>query len=206
MTPPKMCLRFDIVLVNCRNVYMIYCARVGTRLIFSLLSHCSVSILLRRLKHRRFFTESALRSLHHFSRRHNYCARAWTCQISLLLCHRCVSITIHCLKHRRFFTEPALQSPTSLLVAGTIVQKCRLTSSDRYYAIPAFPSHYAVSNIDGYSQSRHYDPLTGAAIFYGVSQTSCYQNPLVGFFNIDFDFFAFLRTQTLSFSMGIFSL
>ncbi|CAN6861235.1 unnamed protein product, partial [Brassica oleracea] len=29
MTPPKMCLRFDIVLVNCRNVYMIYCARRG---------------------------------------------------------------------------------------------------------------------------------------------------------------------------------
>ncbi|KAH0944107.1 hypothetical protein HID58_003744, partial [Brassica napus] len=41
------------------------------------------------------------------------------------------------------------------------------------------------------------DPFLGAAIVYGGSQTSCYQNPLVGFFNVDFDFFAFFRMQAL---------
>ncbi|CAN6820899.1 unnamed protein product, partial [Brassica oleracea] len=69
--PPKICLRFNIVLVNCRNVSLIYCARVWIRMIFS---RC-VSITLHRLKHRRFFTESTLQSFHPFPRCRSYCAR-----------------------------------------------------------------------------------------------------------------------------------
>ncbi|CAN6982504.1 unnamed protein product, partial [Brassica oleracea var. botrytis] len=54
-----------------------------------------------------------------------------------------------------------------------------------------------ISSIDSSSQSRHCDPLTGATIFYGGFQISCYQNPLVGFFNVDFDLFVFLRTRAV---------
>ncbi|CAN6820898.1 unnamed protein product, partial [Brassica oleracea] len=79
----------------------------------------------------------------------------------------------------------------------TIVQECGLASTDRYYITAASPLHYAISSIDSSSQSRHCDPLTGATIFYGGSQISCYQNPLVGFFNVDFDLFAFLRTRAV---------
>lgn len=75
--PPKICFRFNIVLVNCRNVFVIYCARVWTRLIYSLLRHRCVSITLRRLKHQHFFTESTVQSSHPFPRSRNYCARVW---------------------------------------------------------------------------------------------------------------------------------
>ncbi|CAF2103582.1 unnamed protein product [Brassica napus] len=74
------------------------------------------------------------------------------------------------------------------------VQECGFASSDCYNNIAASPLHYAVSSIDGSSQC---DPFLGAAIVYGGSQTSCYQNPVVGFFNVDFDFFAFFRMQAL---------
>ncbi|CAN6930730.1 unnamed protein product [Brassica oleracea] len=101
------------------------------------------------------------------------------------------------LKHRQFFTKSALRSSTLFLVEGTTVQERGHASSNLYYITVAFPFHYAVLSIDGSSQSRHCDLLTGAAIFYGGSRTFCYQNPLVGFFNVDFDFFAFLRTRAL---------
>ena len=71
----------------------IYCARVWIRQIFSVLRHRCVSITLRHLKHRRFFTELALRSSHPFSRRRYYGARVWICQIFSLLHQHCVSIT-----------------------------------------------------------------------------------------------------------------
>ncbi|CAF2054504.1 hypothetical protein Bca4012_097858 [Brassica carinata] len=69
--PPKICLRFNIVLVNCHNVSLIYCAKVWIRMICS---RC-VSITLHRLKHRQFFTESTLQSFHPFPLCQNYCAR-----------------------------------------------------------------------------------------------------------------------------------
>uniref|UniRef100_M4DXZ8 Uncharacterized protein n=1 Tax=Brassica campestris TaxID=3711 RepID=M4DXZ8_BRACM len=190
-TPPKIGFRFDMFLVNCRSVSVIYCVRVWIRLIFSLLCHCCVSITLRRLKHRRFFTEV---TSHPFPHCRYYCARVWMRQIFTLLCLRCASITIRRLKHRRFFTDSVLQSPSFSLIARATVQECGFASSDCYYNIAASPLHYAVSSIDGSSQC---DPFLGAAIVYGGSQTSCYQNPLVGFFNVDFDFFAFFRMQAL---------
>ncbi|WZZ34244.1 hypothetical protein YC2023_017645 [Brassica napus] len=148
-TPPKIWFRFDIVLFNCRSVSMIYCARV------------------------------------------------WTRQICSLLCHCCASITLRRLKHQRFFTESAFRSPTYFLVAGTTVQEYGLTRFTRYYVTVASPLHYVVSSIDVSSQSRHCDPVTGSVILYGGSQTYCSQNSLVGFLNVDFDFFAFLRTRAL---------
>ncbi|KAG5403849.1 hypothetical protein IGI04_009968 [Brassica rapa subsp. trilocularis] len=148
-TPPKICFSFDIVLFDCRNVSMIYCARV------------------------------------------------WTRQICSLLCHCCASITLRRLKHRRFFTESAFRSPTPFLVAGTTVQEYRLAIFTRYYITVASLLHYAVSSIDSSSHSRYCDPVTGSVILYGGSQTYCSQNSLVGFFNVDFDFFAFLRTRAL---------
>ncbi|CAF2050189.1 unnamed protein product, partial [Brassica napus] len=84
--------------------------------------------------------------------------------------------------------------PSFSLIARATVQECGFASSDCYNNIAASPLHYAVSSIDGSSQC---DPFLGAAIVYGGSQTSCYQNPLVGFFNVDFDFFAFFRMQAL---------
>ena len=193
----KIGLKLDIDLFTCRNVFAIYCVRVWTCQIFSLLRLRCVSITLRRLKHRRFFTESALRSSHPYPRPRNYCTRVWTRQIFSLLHHRCVCITIRRLKHQRFFTESTLRSPAPFLVPGTIVQECGLARSDLYYVTAAPPLHYAVSSIDGSSHSWHCDSLTGAAIIYRGSQTSCYQNPLVGFFNVNFDFFAFLRMRAL---------
>ncbi|CAN7027362.1 unnamed protein product [Brassica rapa subsp. trilocularis] len=115
-------------------------------------------------------------------------------QIFTLLCLRCASITIRRLKHRRFFTDLVLQSHSFSLIARATVQECGFASSDCYYNIAASPLHYAVSSIDGSSQC---DPFPGAAIVYRGSQTSCYQNPLVGFFNVDFDFFTFFRMQAL---------
>ncbi|CAN7094486.1 unnamed protein product [Brassica rapa subsp. narinosa] len=55
----------------------------------------------------------------------------------------------------------------------------------------------SVSSIDGSSQSHLCDFPTGAVIFYGVSRNSCFQNSLVGLFNVDFDLCAFLRTRAL---------
>ncbi|CAG7886269.1 unnamed protein product [Brassica rapa] len=125
------------------------------------------------------------------------------------------------------------------------LQECGLASSSCCYVIVALPSHYAVSSIDGFSQSQpalwcpHPYPcrknycarvwtrqiysflchrcvsitlcrlkhrrfftesslrLSQAVIFYGVSRNSCFQNPLVGLFNVDFDLCAFLRTRAL---------
>ncbi|CDY26078.1 BnaC06g11180D [Brassica napus] len=108
-------------------------------------------------------------------------------------------------------------------VTGSIVQECGLARFTCYYVTVASPSHYAVSSIDGSSHNRSYsfpthifvaktiavsiidgssqvrlcDHLTGAAIFYRVSWTTCYQNPLVGFFIVVFDFFALFRTRAL---------
>ena len=88
-------------------------------------------------------------------------------------------------------------APIPILVAETIVQECGHARFARFYVIVASPSHYAVSSIDGSSQSHLCDFPTGAVIFYGVSRNSCFQNPLVGLFNVDFDLCAFLRTRAL---------
>lgn len=71
-------------------------------------------------------------------------------QIFLLLLHCYVSITLRRLKHR-LSSQIRLYGPlTPSLIAGTIVQKCGLARSARYYVvIAASPSHYAVSNING---------------------------------------------------------
>ncbi|CAN6887944.1 unnamed protein product, partial [Brassica oleracea] len=47
-----------------------------------------------------------------------------------------------------------------LLVAIYIVQECGLARFTRHYVTVAFPTHYAVSSIDGSSQSWLYDPLS----------------------------------------------
>uniref|UniRef100_A0A0D3CQM0 Uncharacterized protein n=1 Tax=Brassica oleracea var. oleracea TaxID=109376 RepID=A0A0D3CQM0_BRAOL len=47
-----------------------------------------------------------------------------------------------------------------LLVARYTVQECGLTRFTRHYVTVAFPTHYAVSSIDGSSQSWLYDPLS----------------------------------------------
>ncbi|CAF1815584.1 unnamed protein product [Brassica napus] len=102
-----------------------------------------------------------------------------------------------------------LYGPLSLfLVIGTFVQECGLASSSRCYVsitlrhlkhqwfFTKFARFYvtvaSVSSIDGSSQSYLCDSLTGAVIFYRVSQNYCSQNPLVGFFNVDFDLCVFL--------------
>ncbi|KAF3531704.1 hypothetical protein DY000_02039817 [Brassica cretica] len=87
--------------------------------------------------------------------------------------------------------------PTPFLVTETTVQECGLARSARYYITTASPSHYAVSSIGGSSQIRFYDPLTGAAIFCGGFRTSYSQNPLVGLFNVIFDFLACFLTWAL---------
>ncbi|CAH8318618.1 unnamed protein product [Eruca vesicaria subsp. sativa] len=166
-------------------------------LICSLIHHCCVSITLRRLKHRRFFTDSVLRSFYPSPRRRNYFVRMWSRQVFSLLRHRFVSITIRHLKHRRFFTESAPQYPISFLIVRTTVQEYGFARFSRYYVTDASPLHYDVSSIDGSSQSWYRNPLSGADIFYGGSQTSCSQNPLVRLFNVDFDFFAFFRMRAL---------
>ncbi|WZZ34683.1 hypothetical protein YC2023_018084 [Brassica napus] len=67
-----------------------------------------------------------------------------------------------------------LYSPlTPSHVAGITVQECGLARPARYYVTAASPSHYAVLNIDGSSQSCVSDFLTIAAIFYGNSWISC---------------------------------
>ncbi|CAN6825223.1 unnamed protein product [Brassica oleracea] len=102
-----------------------------------------------------------------------------------------------------------LYGPLSLfLVIGTFVQECGLASSSRCYVsitvrhlkhlwfFTKFARFYvtiaSISSIDGFSQSYLCDSLTGAVIFYGVSRNSCSQNPLVGFFHVDFDLCVFL--------------
>lgn len=73
-----------------------------------------------------------------------------------------------------------------------------------YYVNIMFPSHYAVSIINCSSQNCLCDPFTEAVTFYGGSRTSCSQNSLVGFFNVDFDFFAFVRTHDLGLQVKLF--
>ena len=187
-------LWFNIVLFNCRNAY---CAIVWIRQICSPLCHRCLPITQCHLKHQRFFKEPASRSSHPFPRRQKFYVRVWTHQIFLLLHHRCVSITICRLKHRRFFIESTLWSPTPFLVAWTTEQECELVRSAHYYITAACPLYFIVSSIDDSLHSRHCDPLTRAVILYGVSQTSYSQNLLVGFFNVDLDFFVFLRTWVL---------
>lgn len=104
-------LRFNTVLFKFRNVSVIYCERVWTHHICSLLRHFFVSITLCHLKHQRFFTESVLWSSHPFLHRRNYYVRVWTRHIFLLLCHRCVSITIRRLKYQRFLHRVRSRSP-----------------------------------------------------------------------------------------------
>ncbi|WZZ00397.1 hypothetical protein YC2023_072725 [Brassica napus] len=53
-----------------------------------------------------------------------------------------------------------LRPQLSLSFAGSTVQECAFARFTQYYVIVAFPSHYAVSSIDGSSQSRLCSPLT----------------------------------------------
>ncbi|CAN7123937.1 unnamed protein product [Brassica rapa subsp. narinosa] len=53
-----------------------------------------------------------------------------------------------------------LRPQLSLPFAGSTVQECGVARFARYYVIAASPSHYAVSSIDGSSQSRLCSPLT----------------------------------------------
>ncbi|KAL0734565.1 hypothetical protein Bca4012_010775 [Brassica carinata] len=92
------------------------------------------------------------------------------------------------------FNDPSV----IFLVARTTVQECRVARAVRFYVTAATPAHYTVSSVDGSSQSWLGDPLTRDTIFYGVSQTSRFQNQLVGYFNVVFDFFfAFLMQFTV---------
>ncbi|KAG5391656.1 hypothetical protein IGI04_021619 [Brassica rapa subsp. trilocularis] len=61
-----------------------------------------------------------------------------------------------------------------------------------------------VSIINGSSHNCLCDPFTEAVTFYGSSRTSCSQNSLIGFFNVDFDFFAFVRTHDLGLQVKLF--
>ncbi|CAF2057351.1 unnamed protein product [Brassica napus] len=154
MTPPKICLKFDIFLVNCHNVFVIPPFPVTG----SIVQECGLA--------------------------------RFTCYYVTVASpsHYAVS-SIDGSSHNRSYSFP-----THIFVAKTI---CGLVRSSRYYTTAAYPSHYAVSIIDGSSQVRLCDHLTGAAIFYRVSWTTCYQNPLVGFFIVVFDFFALFRTRAL---------
>ncbi|KAG5398682.1 hypothetical protein IGI04_020496 [Brassica rapa subsp. trilocularis] len=86
--------------------------------------------------------------------------------------------------------------PILFLVVETIVQECELARFTSYYVIAASSSHYDVSNFNSFSQSQLSDPLTGATIifFYRGFRTSCSQNPINRFFNVNFDFFIFFQT------------
>ncbi|KAH0930006.1 LOW QUALITY PROTEIN: hypothetical protein HID58_015733 [Brassica napus] len=64
-------------------------------------------------------------------------------------------------------------SPIPFLVTRTTVQDCGFARSVRYHVTIASPSYYAVSSIDGSSQSQPYDLHTVAAIFNGGSRMSC---------------------------------
>ncbi|CAN6929192.1 unnamed protein product [Brassica oleracea] len=154
MTPPKICLKFDIVLVNCHNVFVIPPFPVTG----SIVQECGLA------RFTSYYVTVAPPS------------------------HYAVSSIDGSSQNRSY------SFPTHIFVAKTI---CGLVRSSRYYTTAAYPSHYAVSIIDGSSQVRLCDHLTGAAIFYRVSWTTCYQNPLVGFFNVVFDFFALFRTRAL---------
>ncbi|KAG2269375.1 hypothetical protein Bca52824_063930 [Brassica carinata] len=59
-----------------------------------------------------------------------------------------------------------------LLVAIYIVQECGLARFTRHYVTVAFPTHYAVSSIDGSSQSWLYDPLS-PFLFAGTNVQEC---------------------------------
>ena len=59
-----------------------------------------------------------------------------------------------------------------LLVAIYIVQECGLARFTRHYVTVAFPTHYAVSSIDGSSQSWLYDPLS-PFLFAGTTVQEC---------------------------------
>ncbi|KAF2608886.1 hypothetical protein F2Q68_00043676 [Brassica cretica] len=59
-----------------------------------------------------------------------------------------------------------------LLVARYTVQECGLARFTRHYVTIAFPTHYAVSSIDGSSQSWLYD-LLSPFLFAGTTVQGC---------------------------------
>ncbi|KAL0790324.1 hypothetical protein Bca101_006570 [Brassica carinata] len=52
------------------------------------------------------------------------------------------------------------------------IYQCGLAKFSRYYVSVAFPSHYAVSSIDGSSQNRHYGPPTPILVL-GIIVQEC---------------------------------
>ncbi|KAG2320033.1 hypothetical protein Bca52824_013246 [Brassica carinata] len=65
---------------------------------------------------------------------------------------------------------------TPLLTAASTVQECGAVRFIRYYATVVSPTHYAISNIDGSSQSRLYSPLVAGTTVQesGRSRFACY--------------------------------
>lgn len=146
--------------------------------------YCCVSIILCRLNHRRFLHIVGSTVLSAFS------------SSSELLCKSVDSPVLHAATSPSQYVISSIYgssqskpyiSPIPFYVAETIVQECGLSRFARFYVTIA-----SISSIDGFSQSYLCDSLTGAVIFYGVSRNSCSQNPLVGFFHVDFDLCVFL--------------
>uniref|UniRef100_A0A0D3C5K8 Uncharacterized protein n=1 Tax=Brassica oleracea var. oleracea TaxID=109376 RepID=A0A0D3C5K8_BRAOL len=204
-TPPKICLKFDIVLVNCHNVFVIPPFPVTRSIVqeCGLARFTSYYVTVASPSH---YAVSSIDGSSH-NRSYSFPTHFFVAKTIVQECGHAKSsryyVTVVSPSH---YTVSSIDgssqswlysSPTHFLAARTIVQECGLVRSSRYYTTAAYPSHYAVSSIDGFSQVRLCDHLTGAAIFYRVSWTTCYQNPLVGFFNVIFDFFAFFRTRTL---------
>ncbi|KAH0898523.1 hypothetical protein HID58_048091 [Brassica napus] len=100
----------------------------------------------------------------------------------------------------------SVQDPlTPSHVAGITVQECGLARPARYYVTAASPSHYAVLNIDVLLRQPLRTSLQRREIHaYSETDFNCSQNPLVGFFNVDFDFFVFFRTRALELKVKIF--
>ncbi|WZZ65536.1 hypothetical protein YC2023_076906 [Brassica napus] len=205
MTPPKICLKFDIFLVNCHNVFVIPPFPVTG----SIVQECGLARFTCYYVTVASPSHYAVSSIDGSS--HN---RSYSFPTHIFVAKTIVQECGHAKSSRYYATVVSPShyavssidgssqswlygSPTPFFVARTIVQECGLVRSSRYYTTAAYPSHYAVSIIDGSSQVRLCDHLTGAAIFYRVSWTTCYQNPLVGFFIVVFDFFALFRTRAL---------
>ncbi|CAN6929160.1 unnamed protein product, partial [Brassica oleracea] len=204
-TPPKICLKFDIVLVNCHNVFVIPPFPVTG----SIVQECGLARFTSYYVTVASPSHYAVSSIDVSSQNRSYSfpSHFFVAKTIVQECGHAKSsryyVTVVSPSHYAVSSIDGSSqswlygSPTPFLVARTIVQECGLVRSSRYYTTAAYPSHYAVSIIDGSSQVRLCDHLTGAAIFYRVSWTTCYQNPLVGFFIVVFDFFALFRTRAL---------
>ncbi|KAF3583374.1 hypothetical protein F2Q69_00028218 [Brassica cretica] len=173
-TPPKISLRFDIVLVICRNlsVTLHILVAVSTAQEFGFARFDCYYVT------EAFPTHYAVSSIDDSSQSQIY----GPLTLSLVVATN---------------VQECGHASSSYYFTAALYYKCGLARPSRYYVTAATPTHYAVSSIDGSSQICLCDSLTGAASLYRGSRTSRSQNPLAGFFNVIFDLCAFFRTRAL---------